>query len=327
MAVFRRFASTEAKKKLHEFFTYHTTKSTLKPWIYRPKNANILLTMDLKDPATNAPLKPREPIQPLSRKVLDQYIASVEPGSRELVEWFKLWTNVSPRKRALWNYLSSEHLQNMLMQSFFRIGSYAGLVRTLYCNKENFLKAHNINALDVEHFFNTILVCNLHRNRALGFNDPLVAQKKLVNAWANVTLRKNESGLTNSLIQALAKQQNIKSIPELSGLKAATVSLPELPLEESQGKMAAQLGEFKFLYLTARTIAEFDPETDAAIHDFIKRYQSYLQNLGAKDIYESSVEDLERLLATRQANNETTTDNQDSVSNAEFTEQSPPAHT
>lgn len=317
MVVLKRFASTESKNKLNEFFVYHTTSASLKPWIYRPKNANILLTMDLKDPNTNTPLKPRQPMQPLSRKVLDQYISSVEPGSRELVDWFKLWTNVSPRKRQLWNYISNEHLQNMLLQSFFRIGSYAGLVRMLYSNKQNFLEARNSDALDVEHFFNTILVCNLHRNKALGFNDPVVAQKKLASAWANVTLKNNETGLANSLVHALVKQQKMETIPTLKGLEPAEIRLPHLPQDESPGKMAAHLGELRYLYLTARTVVEFDANADPAIHEFIQSYKSYLQKLGGNDIYETSAETLKQLLATKQTKAETATNKGTDNSNAE----------
>ncbi|CAR27470.1 hypothetical protein ZYGR_0I07450 [Zygosaccharomyces rouxii] len=290
MLAFKRFASSTAhKRELQEFFTYHTTKAELKPWIYRPKNANILLTMDLKDPETNAPLKPRSPVQPLSRKVLDQYVNSIEPNSRELVDWLRGWTDVSIRKRELWNYISSGHLQNMLMQSFFKIGSYASLVNTLYSRQKKFVEAKNQDAFDVERFFNTIIACNLHRNHELGYKTGDVALRKLETAWNHVTHRDNETGLANSLIGALVKQQGITNVPKLKGLSAKPINLPSLPENDSRGNTAASINEQKFTYMIARTVLEFDPEADQAIKTFVKAYQARLKELGKEDVYENNV--------------------------------------
>ena len=302
MLAFKRFASSTAhKRELQEFFTYHTTKAELKPWIYRPKNANILLTMDLKDPETNAPLKPRSPVQPLSRKVLDQYVNSIEPNSRELVDWLRGWTDVSIRKRELWNYISSGHLQNMLMQSFFKIGSYASLVNTLYSRQKKFVEAKNQDAFDVERFFNTIIACNLHRNHELGYKTGDVALRKLETAWKHVTCRDNETGLANCLVGALIKQQGITAEPKLRGLSSKPINLPSLPENESSGNTAASISEQKFTYIIARTVLEFDPEADQAIKTFVRTYQARLKELGREDLYEDNVASMKQNFAARKA--------------------------
>ncbi|GCE99199.1 hypothetical protein ZYGM_003529 [Zygosaccharomyces mellis] len=302
MLAFKRFTSSAAhKRELQEFFTYHTTKADLKPWIYRPKNANILLTMDLKDPETNAPLKPRSPVQPLSRKVLDQYINSIEPNSRELVDWLREWTEVSTRKHALWKYISAGHIQNMLMLSFFKIGSYTSLVNTLYARQKRFVEAKNHDAFDIEHFFNTIVVCNLHRNQELGYKTGDIALRKLETAWKHVTRGNNETGLANSLISALIKQQGITTEPNLRGLSTKAINLPSLPENDSPGNTAASISEHKFTYIIARTILDFDPDADQAIGMFVRTYQARLKELDRKDFYEENVSTMRQNFAAKKA--------------------------
>lgn len=302
MLAFKRFASSLGPKaKLDEFFAYHTTNAALKPWIYRPKNANILLTMDLKDPNTNAPLQPRDPVLPLSHKVLNEYIASLEPRSTDLVEWLKNWTNISIRKRAVWNYIGSSHIQNMLITTFSTLGSYTQLVNVLYGKRNKFLEARNYDAFDVEHVFNTMTMCNLHRNQLKSFKDPKVAERKLNNCWGIVSLKNNETGLANALVATMAKQQGFESLPILDGLEPAEVKLPSFDVANSSvGKLAAFIFDNKNTYLIARTIAEFqDAESvDPRIKDFISNYQTISQKLGKDDFYDMYTTSMKKLWAT-----------------------------
>lgn len=302
MLAFKRFASNLGPKvKLEEFYTYHTTNAALKPWIYRPKNANILLTMDLKDPKTNAPLQPRDPVLPLSHKVLNEYIASLNPGSTDLVGWFKKWTNVTTRRRAIWNYICSSHIQNMLIATFFTLGSYPQIVSALYCKRDKFLEARNYDAYDVEHFFNTIMMCSLHRNELKSLNDAIKAEKKLNNCWSIVSSKNNETGLANALVATLAKQQGFEKLPILKGLEPSEVVLPKCdPADSSVGKLAAFIFNNKNTYLIARTIAEFqDSESvDPNIEDFIANYQTISQKLEKDDLYDMYKKSMKKVWET-----------------------------
>lgn len=290
MLVFKRFASsTGAKTVLDEFFTYHTTNAALKPWIYRPKNANILLTMDLKDPVTKTPIKPRKAVPTVAQKVLNDYVASIQPGSKELLEWFRDWTSVTTRKKALWNYISGAHLQNILVNSFFRVGFYTQVVGLLYSRRRDFLKAGNTTAFDVEHFFNTVIMCSLQRNAHKSLRDKEVARKKLENAWRRVSKRDNQSGLANALVKTYCKQQGL-DVPVLEGLAETEIKLdrPADIATGSDGELAAFVFANKYKYLIARTVQEFSElqDVDTKISQFIQDYQAISQKLGKQDIYD-----------------------------------------
>ncbi|QLL31307.1 hypothetical protein HG536_0B01700 [Torulaspora globosa] len=291
MLVFKRFASsTGAKTVLDEFFTYHTTNAALKPWIYRPKNANILLTMDLKDPVTKAPIKPRKAVPTVAQKVLNDYVASIQPGSNELLEWVRNWTSVTTRKKALWNYISGSHLQNILVSSFFRVGFYTQVVGLLYSRRRDFVKAGNKTAFDVEHFFNTIIMCSLHRNAYKCLRDKEVAKKKLENAWRQVSNRANHTGLANALIKTYCKQQGLETVPVLEQLAETEIKLdqPADIATAADGELAAFVFANKNKYLVARTIQEFSEaqDVDPKISQFVQDYQAVCQKLGKEDLYD-----------------------------------------
>lgn len=291
MLVFKRFASsTGAKTVLDDFFTYHTTNAALKPWIYRPKNANILLAMDLKDPVTNTPIKPRKPMPTVAQKVLNDYLVTIQPGSRELLDWLRNWTSVTTRKKALWNYISASHLQNILVASFYQLGYYTQIVGLLYAKRGDFIKAGNSTAFDVEHFFNTIMMCNLHRNASKGLNDQETAAKKLRNAWKQVSHQENQTGLANALVKIYCNQQNIETAPILKGFTEAEIKLEQAPeiSTSSDGHLAAFIFTNKNNYLIARTIQEFSGnlEVDPKIVQFVKEYQAISQKLAKDDLYD-----------------------------------------
>ncbi|QLG70229.1 hypothetical protein HG535_0A01670 [Zygotorulaspora mrakii] len=302
MLVFKRFASTGSPKaKLEEFFTYHTTSALLKPWIYRPKNANYLLTMDMKDPNSNRPLQPRKPVGPLSRKVLNDYIESIPARSNELVEWFRNWTQVTPRKRQVFNYVSSQHIQLMLVSSFFKLGSYDELLMNLYNNKAKFLKAQNNEAFDVEHFFNTIIMCKLHKNHLCNYRDAELAKRKLIKTWKAITNRNDKTGLANALVSVLARQQGFEV--DLKGLSVTDIVLPKLGEIENTNpsKLLNFIQENRYVYLMLRTIVEFsnDGPIDSIIENFISSYRRAAEELGKDDIYDNYIESMKNLWITK----------------------------
>ncbi|CAI2005175.1 hypothetical protein SEUBUCD646_0G03420 [Saccharomyces eubayanus] len=295
--VWKRFSSTSgtARGKLDEFLIYHKTDARLKPFIYRPKNAQILLTKDIRDPKTKEPLEPRPPVKPLSRQTLNDFIYSVEPNSTELLDWFKEWTGTSIRKRAVWTYISPIHVQKMLTASFFKIGKYAHMVGLLYGMEHKFLKAQNPSVFDIEHFFNINLMCSLHRNKLRNYKDVDIAQKKLLVAWRKVLDRKNNTGLANTLVATLGRQ--IGFTPELPGLEPVQISLPEMPTSLSSAETKELLDRFEGVFLIARTLLDIDQHNAQypELQKFISQYQSALGE--SHDPYDTYLKSLEHLEA------------------------------
>lgn len=283
-----------ADEKLGELYKYHATSAALKPLIYRPKNANILLAKDLKDPETNAPLKPRPPLKPLSRSVLNTYIWTSQDAT-QLISLLKKWTSITTRKRGLWGFFTADHVQNILIASMFKLGKFSYFVKELYDLKPRFIEAKNDGIYDVEHFFNSMVMCQIHRNALGNLQDAAIANKKLINAWNHVSVRENKSGLANLLVKALQKQQGIDNV-QLEGFPSADLQLPPLVEEaRSQGKLAAYLSKNRFTYLMARTVLEFG-ESNSEILAFVEKYKSISSKLQRPDVYEEYVSNAKQLL-------------------------------
>lgn len=296
VTVFRRSVSNSAFKdsqaKINEFLTYHSTPASLKPWIYRPKNANTLLSMDLKDPTTNAPLQPRQPVKPLNRKVLNDYIWTA-PSSAELLNLLTQWTSITTRKRAVWDYFSPQHVQNILIATFFRLGQYSSFVQLLYSQRKKFITAENADIYNIEQFFNTIVMCQLQRSVVVQYKDIPTAGKKLVNAWERVIHKENKTGLANLLVNAFQRQQGTNVQIDLPKID---VNLPTIDIgSKNNGKLASFITEHKNIYLIARTILDFG-ESDEAVTKFVQEYQNITSKLGRPDIYDQYVSNLKQLL-------------------------------
>lgn len=285
----RRYLSKfqSADSKLDEYYKYFATQASLRPWIYRPKNANTLLAMDLKDSESDAPLKPRAPVRPLSKQVLNTYIWSAQEAS-QLLSLLRKWTSLTTRKRGVWDYFTAEHIQNILFASTFKLGKLSSFLQHLYMWKPLFAEAGNDRVFDVEHFFNSLVTCQLHRNAVRELGDANVAEKKLLNAWHQVSVKENKTGLTSYLVSALAKQQGFPEV-KLPGLADADVLLPHIDLGATKsGKIAAFASKHRFLYLMARTIDEYGTPSEP-ISSFIQNYQAAQKSLGQNDVYQEYV--------------------------------------
>ena len=287
--VTKRYASTSAsKQQLDEFFTYYKTHASLRPWIYRPKNSNLLLTMDLKDPNTNLPIQPRQPFKPLAKNVLNKYIDSLEPKSSELLTWFKDWTKMSVRKKPVWNYISASHLQKMLITSFFKLEGYSHLVSAIYSSRNKFVSAQNPQAYDVDHFFNTLIMCNLRRNLLMDFNDANVSKRKLIIAWGFTTLRTDNYGLAKLLVQELGKQQGYDTIEFVEKFKLLSeVMLPSIDIGTAQTDALENFIEKQNgTYIITRTLLDYNKDIDPKVHRFVQLYQSIQIKLKLTDVYD-----------------------------------------
>ena len=308
-----------AREKIDEYFTYFKTQAALRPLVYRAKNASTLMAMDLIDPETNEPITPRKPIVSIPNKLLIDYIKSVNTeGSNEFYEWFKRWTDVTPRKKPIWNYFTPVHLQYMMVQSFFKIGDYARLIGFLYTRWNRFAKAGNAKIFDVEHFFNTYLMCAIQRGRIFEFNDPEKAKRKLLQAWSRTYSREQRTGLCAMLINCFAQQQGFslsesgsKAEQELAKLVTTTttgenedgsVVLPKFDPEITVDPKRF-LERNENLYLICRTLLDNTTATTTGPYAEIQRFVNEYDKLSASGdsattsvgIYEDYMESMRKI--------------------------------
>lgn len=293
---YRYYASTTVnapspKEQLDHFHSYYSTKKSLRPFIYRSKNALSLLSKDLKDPKTGETLKPKRPVVPINSEVLNQYIKSIPEGSNDLVKWFQEWTSLNYRKRPVWNYILPSHVQNMLISSYSHIGHYGYLLSALYATRRNFTLAGNSKIFDVDHFFNSIILCNIHRNEVFDYGkNTNITIKKLKNAWSNTIIREEDvksKGITKLLLQSLSKQANIDALEIVPHFKnAEIVKLPKLSDESKLGYLTFKKN--KYLYIQCRTIKQFD-NAASEIDEFINNFQKLEQKLQLQDVYDEFV--------------------------------------
>lgn len=301
----RRLYSDVAKSNkqlLDEFYQYYTTKKDLRPLIYRPRNATVLRSMDLKDPETNKPVQPRDPVRPLGKGVLNGYIESIQGGSTELLDWVHQWCGVSLRKKTLFRYLSGSHLQTMLFSSLFRIGHYSHTLGVLHSYQPRIVAAGNNRAYNVEEYFNTVVACSLLRNSAQELVNPDIALKKLKVNWNKTTTRDIKTGLTWPLVQAYARQQGIDPTKiTLAGLEKTDVviQLPE-PAEDVE----AYISRNKNLYYIARVLASYSEACPQEVNSFIDQYKKSLSTVAKQDDYESSIESMKALLVKEEPKEE-----------------------
>ncbi|SCU82129.1 LADA_0C03180g1_1 [Lachancea dasiensis] len=283
----RRFISSfqRADGKLAEFYKYHATRVSLRPWIYRPRNANTLLAMDLKEPGSDTPLKSREPVKPLSRRALNTYIWSAQEAS-QLLDLLHKWTSLTTRKKDIWKYFTADHIQNILFASTFKLGKLSSFLKHLYLWKPLFAEAQNASIYDIEHFFNSVVTCQLHRNHIRNLTNVETAQNKLLTAWQQVSEKQNHSGLASHLVNAFAKQQGFTMKHDLPGLSSKEIELPAIDTANaSNGKLSAFLSKHRFQYVMTRTIAEFG-EALEPVGKFNENYQKAATKLGRADVYE-----------------------------------------
>lgn len=299
--VFKRLNSStgaiSAREQIDRYFEFFNTKTALRPFIYRKKNANTLLAMDLKDPVTKEDIKPREPVASVSRTLLIDYIRSIPEGSNELHEWFKKWMNVTTRKTQIFNYFSPIHIQYMLIQSFFVSGDYARMVGFLYANKTRFIKAKNLTLFDVEHFFNTLLMCSLHRRAMLGFKDPEIAKRKVTTMWKNTYRREQTTGLAPLLLECYATQQNFDSTGMLTKLNPVDVNLPT-----TKSLNTENIDKFLYknanLYLICRTLIEYtENNVNSTVQTFVEEYKTL--NKEKKDPYDEYMVSMKKIWSNK----------------------------
>ena len=294
MRSFRRFNSgLAARQQIDNYFTYFQTKNDLRPLIYRQKNANTLLAMDLKDPITKQQIKPRQPIASIPKQLLTTYIKSIPKGSNEFFEWLKPWMKLTTRKKEIYQYFSSEHLQNMLIQSCFIIGDYTRMVGYLYIQKQRFLSTNNGSIYDIDHFYNTLLMCSLHRGSIMEFNDSEIAKRKVKQMWLNTVEKQQKLGLTSLLVDCYAKQQGFDTTDLMPELNNVPITLPTLT-NEITPDLFVQKNEP--LYLICRTIAHFSNDVPLEVTNFINEYKSTASKIGnSTDIYDKYVSSMKEI--------------------------------
>ncbi|CCH60052.1 hypothetical protein TBLA_0C02420 [Henningerozyma blattae CBS 6284] len=308
-------SSASPKSQLDEFYTYYTTRKELRPYIYRPKNSSLLISKNLKDPKTGEQLKPKDPIKPLSSQALISYINSIPNGSNDLLNWFLEWTKPNHRKRPLWNYITPRHIQELLINSFFKIGNYSYILSTLYSTSNKFIHAGNPKIFDINHFFDSYLICNIHRNQLFNYkNGSNIQEKKLRTCWNHIVYKKNlkQSGLTNLLLKVLGAQQGFDPFTIVKELKNInTIELPiDTPIVTEKNTLELEnfFEAYKFNYLACKTIEEFDPklisESSGDIKTFITYFSKITEKLGKEDYYTELKNSITRSLEVKKISDE-----------------------
>ncbi|CAL9732417.1 small ribosomal subunit protein mS44 [Monosporozyma unispora] len=274
--------------KLDEYLTYYKTPMEMRPYIYRPKNHNKLLTMStpIKDDHGNIidheTPAPRDSIRPISSDLILQYINSVQ-DKNELMHWLKEWTNVTTRKKTIWKLWKPIHLQQILLRSFFELGGYSNFLGFIYTQKNKFIDAKNGQVFNIENFLNTVLLCNLLRDHLTRSLDSKKSLQKLKNAWSITQFKTNRTGLVNVLIQSLEQRQRFTALDELKSYKPKNLVLPIFPSPDSE---SFQLNKDKFLkdnelvYIISKSLLEqidkesitLDPQVIKSMQDFVTKY-------------------------------------------------------
>lgn len=313
-SVWARFQSTTTsnnlvRSQLDEYLAYYNTKKELRPYIYRPKNHNKLLTMSIpiKDDHGNiidhATPKPKDPIKPISPKLLTEYIDSVK-DKEELFKWVKEWTDISPRKKDVWKLWKPIHLQKLLIKSLTEFGEYSNMLGFIYSQKDKFVQAKNGQVFNVENFFNTVLLCTILRNHLLQSPDSQIALKKLKTAWSVTQLKENETGLSNILVQSLEQIQKFKASNELKGFDAKNLVLPNLsnldPRKLTLNKEKI-VQDNELIYFISRTLLDrvnlkqvvLSADTLTSMQEFVKNYEQLLSS--EEDKYEKMIKSMNEL--------------------------------
>lgn len=309
-----RFQSTSTQNslvraQLDEYLAYYNTKKELRPYIYRPKNHNKLLTMSIpiKDDHGNIidyeTPKPKDPIRPISPKLLTKYIDSVKDRN-ELLQWVKEWTDVTTRKKDVWKLWRPIHLQKLLIKSLTEFGGYSNMLGFIYALKDKFVRAKNGQVYNIENFFNTVLLCTLLRNHLIRSPDSKIALRKLKTAWSITQLKENETGLSNILIQTLEQVQGFKTSNELKGFESKSLTLPNLNNLDSLMNTSYKekiMQDNELAYLISRTLLErvnlkpidLSPETLRSMQNFVHDYQQLLS--GKEDKYDKMMKSMDEL--------------------------------
>lgn len=292
--VISRFQSSNVstnplRNKLDDYLTYYNTPMELRPYIYRPKNHNKLLTMSVpvKDDHGNIidhdTPTPRDPIKPISSDLITQYIDSIQ-DKKELMEWLKQWMAVTTRKKSIWKLWKPIHLQKILLKSFFEIGGYSNFLGYIFTQNNKFIEAKNSQVFNIENFLNSVLLCSLLRDHINRSFDSKASLQKLKNAWTVTQFKTNRTGLVNILIQSLEQRQRFTALDELKAYKPKNLVLPIFPSLESK---SFQFNKDKFLkdnelvYFICRTILEqidkqtiiIDPKVLESMQEFVTKFK------------------------------------------------------
>lgn len=293
---FTRLSSTGAapsaqasRAMLDSYFTYFKTPVAMRPLVYRPRNANTLLAMDMKDPETKQQIKPLQPVASVPKSAFMQFLRSTGKGSDEFFRWIQPWVSVTPRKRQIFQYFTPQMFQWMLIQSFFVVGDYTRMVGYLYTNRSRFEAAKNPNVYDVDHFMATVLMCSIQRGSVFQFTKSLKANIKLKSLWKNTLQRTQKTGLAPLLLDCYCHQQGITVESTGITFNEVSVALPSTSGLKDAAEKEKFANTYEATYLLTRTIQEFAPngEVNKEVARFVDEYKALKVELGVtSDIYD-----------------------------------------
>lgn len=287
----------ESRVIFDDFIKFVKTSHELRPFIYRKKNANRLLAMDLKDPETKLPVQPRQPVKRPGSSIYNSIVLN-SSSSQELESLIQEFKDITPRKKEFWSYFKPSHLQNMLIVSTFKFGTYSRMLNTLYQLQPLFVKAKQVELYDVESWFNTVLMCQLHRNQLENVKNKEMVDRGLKKLLSTVTKREDTTGLSGELLAALSRQQDVRiKSPNF----VSDINLPTVDLQASKvSQLLSFISNNRPLYLLARTAVEFG-STNPKVQQFVSSYQDALKQLNKTDIYDEYVQSYKAVLEAKTA--------------------------
>lgn len=282
----RLYSQVKARSsKFYDFIEYMNTPARLRPLIYRPKNANILLTKDLKD-SDNKPLRPRRPLEMPSKADFNRVLQKLKTP-QDLSRLFDKWINITTRKRKVWQYFVPEHLESMVTISAFKLGCFGKTLQQLYELQPKFKLVGNEKVYDIEHWCNSVLMCRLHIGKLSNVIDARKTERNFRALWKSVALMESTTGLLYQLVLCLNRQQKAKiTLPEKF---QQNVQLPILEVSTtSVGKLANFFAKNRSLYIKAHTVLDFGSE-DVEVRNFVEMCKAIQKKLGKPDIYKEIV--------------------------------------
>ena len=286
--VFTRSVSSgvESRQIFDDFLRFVKTPKNLRPFIYRKKNANKLLAMDLIDPETKRPIQPREPVHVPGASVYNDIIFNTS-SAQELESFMREWRNITPRRKEFWGYFNSTHLQNALLASTFRFDSLRSTLNLLYQLQPFFVKSKQMDAFDVDVWFNSVLMCQLHRNEFKNVKDSSMVASGLKKLSSTVTKKEDTTGLAKELIGALAHQQGA-TVEKLPGFcKTSEVILQSIDVQQaSASQLNVYLAKNRSNYLLSKTILRYGSSSPVEVSKFVENYQLALKQADKTDPYD-----------------------------------------
>ncbi|KAL6942018.1 hypothetical protein ACO0QE_003182 [Hanseniaspora vineae] len=294
----KEFATSEQVKpfqqELDTFIEYLTTPRSLKVLLYRPKNKQRIVELDLKDPVTGKLLEQRPPFTPISTKVLSKFLLNAQ--NKTDIEWVMYQLKrLKPKHRMFWyNYLNSEHFALLSYLSLFKTNQHSEVAYFFSKNlgpESSFVHEKLGSVYDIENYFNCAVSIKLLKKHLFHKSIPSKnAMNIKVQHYYDNVLNKAETDKTG-LARVLVDQLTQGSHPILNELKS-NINLPALPQSTQEidslvlSKFLNFVNEHQLTYISTR-ILELAGNKTPEVLQFNKDFKLALEKSQKPDFFDS----------------------------------------